>query len=100
MRSRLELSGSNSTRGHQSGIPRPSSRTYPALRDIFGCSSDPLLVDLLVGAVFLYLGERLVDGIYQLAVLGEGYAVLLACRDGFDYLEPPVALVGPVLGDW
>src|SRR3712207_9185476 len=43
--------------------------------------------------------ERLVDGLDELAVLGEGYAVLLTGRDVLHDLEVPAAGLGPVGGD-
>src|SRR5918998_843103 len=65
---------------------------------LFWGAADPLLVDLLVGAVFLYLGQGLVDGLDEGALLGEGYAVLGARGDHFDKLQCPSGLVDLLLG--
>src|ERR671921_2090938 len=60
-----------------------------SLRDLLGGHPDPLLVELLVGAVLFDLEQGPVDGVDERAVLGERYPVLLARRDGLDELDLP-----------
>src|SRR5215218_73193 len=70
-----------------------------SLRYVLGRHPDPLLVELLIGAVVLDLGQGLVDGIDERAVFGERYPVLLTSRDGFDEPDLPAALYDlPVRG--
>src|ERR671916_2198460 len=79
-------------RGRGRGAP-PSP-----LRYLFRGAADPLLVDLLVGAVFLYLGQGLVDGLDEGALLGEGDTVLGARGDHLDKLQRPFGFVDLLLG--
>src|SRR5215218_11040506 len=70
-----------------------------SLRYVLGRHPDPLLVELLIGAVVLDLGQGLVDGVDERAVFGERYPVLLVRRDGLDEPDLPVALYDlPVRG--
>src|SRR3712207_7801297 len=62
----------------------PYTTLFRSLRHLLGFLAEPLLVYLRVGAVLLYLLERLVGGLEEIAILGEGYAVLLAGRNGLD----------------
>src|SRR5829696_2849851 len=70
-----------------------------SLRYLLRFLAEPLLVYLGVGAVLLYLLERLVGGLEEIAVLGEGYAVLLAGQDGLHDFERSATGLGPVGGD-
>src|SRR5688500_11233485 len=70
-----------------------------SLRYVLGRHPDPLLVELLIGAVVLDLGQGLVDGIDERTVFGERNPVLLTRRDGFDEPDLPAALYDlPVRG--
>ena len=91
---RLKLLGSNST-GIQGLLASISTD-----RGIFsGSLAEPLLVDLGVSAVVFDLLEALFTLPTRFAVLGEGYTVLLAGRDGLDDLQAAVAGLGLVRRD-
>src|SRR5918992_615025 len=78
---------------------RRAQRADSSLRDLLGRHPDPLLVELLIGAVVLDLSQGLVDGIDERTVFGERYPVLLARRDGFDEPDLLAALYDlPVRG--
>src|SRR3712207_6525716 len=76
----------------EAGVLRAQTGGLSPLRDLLGGHPDPLLVEPLVSAVFLDLGEGLVDGVDQRAVFGERYPVLFARGDGLDEPDLPFAL--------
>src|SRR5215212_8128149 len=63
-----------------------------SLRYLLGGHPEPLLVELLVGAVCFDLRQRSVDGLDEQAVFGESYSVLVARRDRLDVPDLPVVL--------
>src|ERR671914_749791 len=78
---------------------RRAQRADSSLRDLLGRHPDPLLVELLIGAVVLDLSEGLVDGIDERTVFGKRYPVLLARRDGLEEPDLPAAIYDlPVRG--